>query len=377
MKRYSKVLVVSAALLMALVLTLCRHDDHRLSLAAGDISSAAVAERPYDLSALHIFNTTLMHINDSYVDPTRVDPKGMLLAALDQVQKSVAEVMVELPTPPRTRSTAQADAAAKVDAKATKKVMVRVDTAQQEFDVADVDSPWSLSLKMRDIFRFIGANLRPDTDLTTVKEIEYAATNGMLSTLDPHSVLLDPTFYNDMKLTTKGQFGGLGIVIGIRKGFLTVIRPMPNTPAAQAGIKANDKIMRIEKESTVNMMLTDAVSRLRGEPGSKVEVWVQRGDTPARRVVLTRAIIQVDSVQAHLLKGQIGYIRLLQFSGNTTAELHRGLDEMRQKAGGALKGLVLDMRSDPGTPRSGDQGRRRVPRFRHHRDHRRLCEQAA
>lgn len=338
MNRHAKALVVVSALLMALVLTVLRRDSHRLAVSAGAVTHAAADPRPYDLAALRIFNSALMHINDSYVDPTRVDPKAMLLAALDQVQKSVAEVMVELPMPSQEGSATPA----KVN---IKKVHIRVDTAQQEFDVSDVDSPWSLSLKMREIFRFVGAHIEPDTD---VKEIEYAATNGMLSTLDPHSVLLDPTIYNEMKLTTKGQFGGLGIVIGIRKGHLTVIRPLPKTPASEAGVKAGDKIVRIEKESTVNMMLNDAVSRLRGEPGSKVEVWTQRGDTPARRLLLTRAIIQVDSIQAHLLKGGIGYVRMSQFSGNGDAEMRRAIEELRGKSNGSLKGLVLDLRSDPG-----------------------------
>src|SRR5204863_6342390 len=112
----------------------------------------------------------------------------------------------------------------------------------KEFGIAEVDSPWQLSVKMREIFRFIEANIQPGTD---AKELEYAATNGMLSTLDPHSVLLEPALYNEMKLNTRGQFGGLGIVIGIRKGALTVLRPMPNTPASQAGIKKGDRIVRI------------------------------------------------------------------------------------------------------------------------------------
>src|SRR5260370_41218093 len=116
-----------------------------------------------------------------------------------------------------------------------------------------------------------------------------------------------------MKLNTRGQFGGFGIVIGIRKGALSVLRPMPNTPASQAGIKAGDRIVRIEKESTVNMMLNDAVARLRGDPDTKVELWIEKvaekNATP-RKVVLTRAIIQVKTVEAHMLKGGVGYVKL-------------------------------------------------------------------
>src|SRR5215831_11372927 len=230
MRRYFKPLIVLLSLVTALCLTIRRSGPHgHVAVGAGEPSRAAAKDdkRPYDLAALRIFNNTLMKVNDSYVDPTRVDPKQMLLAALDQVQKSVAEVLVE-PHAEQNR------------------VMVRVDTSQQEFAIGEVDSPWALSMKMREIFRFISQNLPPGTDSETVRNIEYAAVNGMLSTLDPHSMLLDPQMYNEMKLNTRGSFGGLGIVIGIRKGALTVIRPMPNTPAWNAGIKAGDRIVRIE-----------------------------------------------------------------------------------------------------------------------------------
>src|SRR5262249_17232764 len=118
-------------------------------------------KRPYDLAALRIFNSTLMKVNDAYVDPRRVDPKPMLPSGLDQVQKSVAEVLVE-PKAEKNR------------------VSVAVDTQQREFDIANVDSPWALSMKMKEVFHFISDNLPKDTDPETVRNIEYAATNGML-----------------------------------------------------------------------------------------------------------------------------------------------------------------------------------------------------
>jgi carboxyl-terminal processing protease len=336
MKRYFKPLLVMAALAIALILTFTRRGGPGGSVAigigAGEPSSAAQRDdkRPYDLQALRIFNGTLMHVNDSYVDPTRVDPKQMLLGALDQVQKQVAEVLVE----PHAEQN---------------KVLVRVDTSQQEFGIAEVDSPWALSMKMREVFRFVAQNLPPGTDPDTVRNIEYAATNGMLSTLDPHSMLLDPQMYNEMKLNTRGSFGGLGIVIGIRKGALTVIRPMPDTPAWKAGIKAGDRIVRIEKESTVNMMLNDAVARLRGDPDTKVELWIEKSaerDAKPKKVVLTRAVIQVKTVEAHMLKNNVGYVKLFNsFGGNTAEELRRSLDEMKQKG---MRALVFDLRSNPG-----------------------------
>jgi carboxyl-terminal processing protease len=331
MNRYFKPLLVAVAIAMALMLTVTRSGRH-VGLGAGETSIAAQKDdkRPYDLVALRVFNNTLMRVNDSYVDPTRVEPKQMLLAALDQVQKSVAEVLVE-PHPEQN------------------KVQVRVDTAQQDFNIAEVDSPWALSMKMREIFRFISQNLAPNTDAETVRNIEYAAVNGMLSTLDPHSMLLDPQTYNEMKLNTRGSFGGLGIVIGIRKGALTVIRPMPNTPAWNAGIKAGDRIIRIANESTVNMMLNDAVSRLRGEPDSKIELWVEKAaekNAVAKKVVLTRAVIQVKTVEAHMLENNVGYVKLYSsFGGNTADELRRAMDDLKAKG---MKALVFDLRSNPG-----------------------------
>jgi len=127
---------------------------------------------------------------------------------------------------------------------------------------------------MRDIFQFIEENIELDED--ALKEVEYAAINGMLSTLDPHSVFLSPKNYNEVRLSTRGEFGGLGIVISIRDGSLTVISPIEGTPAHRAGIKAKDKIVRIGEESTVNMNLDEAVQRLRGKKGTKVSIWVLR-----------------------------------------------------------------------------------------------------
>jgi carboxyl-terminal processing protease len=337
MKRFGKAILVTAALAAALVLTISRTRDPsgtaQLGLGAGETSRAAQRDdgkSTYDLAALRVFQSTLIKVNDAYVDPRRVDAKAMLLAALDQVQKSVAEVLVE----------PSAD---------KKRVIVRVDNSQQEFAIGEVDSPWALSTKMREIFRFVAAHIPQGTDKETARNIEYAATNGMLSTLDPHSVLLDPSVYNDMKTSTRGSFGGLGIVIGMRKGNLTVIRPMPDTPASRAGIEAGDRIVRIDKLSTVNMMLQDAVNRLRGDQDTQVEVWIEKAKdknpTP-KKLVLTRAIIAVKTVESHLLKNNVGYVRLFQsFGGTTVDDMRRALEDLKGKN---IKGLVLDLRNNPG-----------------------------
>ena len=312
MKRYLKVSVVALAALIALGLTVSKRGP-AMMVGLGRSTGAASAERkPYDLNnSLNTFNQTLLRVHDAYVDPTRVEPKQMLLAALDSIQKQVAEVMVE-PFPNENR------------------VVVHVDTAVREFKIDNVDAPWSMSPKMGEIFQFIVQHLLPGTDSETIRNIEYAATNGMLSTLDPHSVLLDPQTYNEMKLSTGGHFGGLGIVISIRRGALTVIQPMKGTPASEAGVRRGDRIVRIGKESTTNMALNDAVSRLRGDPNTTIEVWFERdGDKAPRRLMLTRAEIHVQSVTSHLLKspaGPIGYIRLSQFSQKVDEDMRKALE---------------------------------------------------
>ena len=215
----------------------------------------------------------MYRIKENYVDPKRVNPKQMLVAALEGVEKTVAEVLVQ----PKGDS-----------------LLVRVDSSEKAFDLAGIDSPWALSSRLKSILRFIQAHLHKGADL---QEVEYAAINGMLSTLDPHSLLLKPDTYNEMKLSTRGEFGGLGIVISLIKGTLTVMNPMKDTPADQAGIKACDQILKIGEESTVNMTLNQAVNRLRGAPGSKIDVTIQREgwDKPVRKT-LTRAVIKVPSV---------------------------------------------------------------------------------
>jgi carboxyl-terminal processing protease len=333
LRRYFKPLLVFVSLVLAMCLTVRRSGPHgRVNVGAGEPLRAAqnTDKRPYDLAALRIFNNTLMRVNDSYVDPTRVDPKQMLLSALDQVQKSVAEVLVE-PHPEQN------------------KVHVSVDTAQQDFSIAEVDSPWALSMKMKEIFRFIAQNLPPGMDSETVRNVEYAATNGMLSTLDPHSMLLDPTTYTEMKLSTRGSFGGLGILIGLRKGELTVIKPYPGTPAYNAGIRAGDRIIRIDRESTVNMLINDAVSRLRGEPDTKVDVWVRHANeanSAAKKISLTRAIVSTRTVDWKMLKNGVGLIKLHgNFAGNSDDELRKAMEDLKGKG---LKALVFDLRGNPG-----------------------------
>jgi carboxyl-terminal processing protease len=292
----------------------------------------AVASSPkgdYDLTQLVAVNETLKKIRSKYVDPSRVDPRQMFLSALNQVQREVAPVIV-------------------LHDDKSPRVKVRVDTEEKEFRVDTVVGPWDVSARLREVFAFLQENLK-DTDVD-LRNVEYAACNGMLHTLDPHSVFLSPDAYAEMNMSTSGHFGGLGIVISVREQQLTIIRPMPDTPAGRSGLKRLDRITKINNESTLNMPLDDAVKRLRGKPGSKVSIWVHRdgkdGWKGARAFELEREEISIRSVDYHPLEPGIGYIQIKQFQSSTSDELDEALNELRKE--GPAKGLVLDLRGNPG-----------------------------
>ena len=286
-----------------------------------------VNKRRYDLPRLEAVNETLKYVRDRYVEPDRVRPRDMLLSALNYIQRDVAQVIV-MPS-------------------SNGEVTLRVDTHSKQLRVDNVQGPWDVAAKLREVFSFLQKHLQDDSEVD-LRSIEYAACNGILRTLDPHSTFLSPEAYKEMNLSTSGHFGGLGIVISIRDQLLTIIRPMPGTPAGRAGLERKDRVMKINNESTLNMPLDDAVRRLRGKPGTKVTVWISREGAweGVKKFVLTRERIRVRSVLSERLSGDIGYIRLKQFQATSTNEIHEALDKLRDK--GPLKGLVLDLRGNPG-----------------------------
>src|SRR5256885_16190477 len=267
--------MVVAAGLFALVLTVVRQSPEGVvPVGVGTQEVRAAPGKPvvqrHDLSALKIFNMTLVRIKDRYVDPSRVDPKKMLYAALDSVQLNIPEVLVE-PDPARN------------------KVKITVNDKPEVFETDDVDSPWRLAAKLKKIFRFIETNMNAGADLA---KVEYAAVNGMLSTLDPHSILMDPEQARDMDVSTSGKFGGLGIVIRMIDRKLMVVKPIKDTPASRKGIKAGDHIVRINQEPTENLTSNEAVDRMRGDPRTGVTLWIERkGDTNLIKFDLIRDII--------------------------------------------------------------------------------------
>lgn len=294
-------------------------------------SEASSEEGEYKLSELKILNRALLQIKDGYVKPDRVTPSEMLVSALDEVQKELPEVVIHYEGDPKN----------------PEELRVQVVDEQKTFKAAELESLWEMSFRLKEIFGFIERHTEPEPE-QTFKDIEYAAINGLLSTLDPHSTLLPPKHYKEMQTQTGGEFGGLGIVISIREGQLTVISPIDGTPASGKGIQARDKIVRIEDESTINMNLNEAVNMLRGKPGTDVNIWVDRkGWSEPRKFTITRDKITIKSVNSEPLGDKIGYVRIKNFQANTLKDLKKHLSQLKQKMGG-VEGLVLDMRDNPG-----------------------------
>ena len=184
---------------------------------------------------------------------------------------------------------------------------------------------------------------------TNSNELMYGAIKGMLETLDPHSAFMPPNMYKEMQEETKGRFEGLGIEITIKEGILMVVSPIEDTPAFKAGILAGDQILKIDGDSTKNLTLMDSVKRLRGPKGTKVTITIMReGFVKPRDFTLTRDVIPVRSVRHELLEKQYGYIRLSQFQEKTEGELDKALKALEEESKGSMKGLVLDLRNNPG-----------------------------
>ncbi|QSA96015.1 S41 family peptidase [Methylococcus sp. EFPC2] len=173
------------------------------------------------------------------------------------------------------------------------------------------------------------------------------AIRGMLSGLDPHSAYLDQEQYNELKVGTTGQFGGLGIEVGLENGFVKVISPIDDTPAQKAGIKAGDLIIRIDEKPVKGMNLNDAVKLMRGEAGSEIVLTIVReGVEQPLKFKLQRDIIKVKSVKSRLLEEGYGYVRITSFQSKTGDNVVDAINELRK--GSDLKGLVIDLRNNPG-----------------------------
>ena len=197
-----------------------------------------------------------------------------------------------------------------------------------------------------DIFSRIKSDYVEDVEDEVLLE---HAIRGMLSGLDPHSTYLSPDEYNELRIGTSGEFGGLGIQVGMEDGFVKVISPIDDTPAYKAGLKAGDLIIRLDEQTVKGLTLNDAVKIMRGKPGTDIELTVVReGNDKPLTFVVTRDIIKVKSVKNRMLDPGYGYIRISNFQSRTAPQLMEALNDLKEENKADLKGLVLDLRNNPG-----------------------------
>ncbi|TIH10863.1 S41 family peptidase [Pseudomonas leptonychotis] len=192
--------------------------------------------------------------------------------------------------------------------------------------------------------RIKSAYVEPVSDKTLLEN----AIKGMLSNLDPHSAYLEPEAFRDLQESTSGEFGGLGIELGSEDGFLKVVSPIDDTPASAAGIQPGDLIVKINGQPTKGLSLMEAVEKMRGKAGTGIELTLVREGSKPFDVELTRAVIKVKSVKSQLLDDGYGYVRITQFQVNSGEEVGKALAKLRKDNGKKLRGLVLDLRNNPG-----------------------------
>ena len=187
--------------------------------------------------------------------------------------------------------------------------------------------------------------VEPVEDRKLLKE----AINGMLTGLDPHSAFLDQEAYRDLQVGTQGEFGGLGIEVGAEDGFVRVVAPIEDTPAYRAGVQAGDLIIKLDEVSLKGISLSDAVKRMRGKPNTEVKLTILRkGESQPLEFMVRRDVIRVKSVKAKLLEPGYGMVRITQFQEHTGENLVTAINDLYKQSGGEMKGLVLDLRMNPG-----------------------------
>jgi carboxyl-terminal processing protease len=280
---------------------------------------------------LDILRKSLVNVQRRYYDQSRIKPAQMIAHGVNALQADLFEVVVSFDKPLEDEPT---------------RFKLHVNDQSKDFDLSKVTDLSDVASVLDEVLGFVVDNIKKPQN---AKELEYAVINGILETLDPHSALLTPKAYDDMQ-TSHGGFGGLGIVIGIRDEMLTVISPIEATPASRAGIKAGDNIMQIGEESTINMPLHEAVDRMRGEPGTEVEIFVKRkGWSEPRSFKITREMISIRSLIHHpIVEDKIAYIKIKSFERNTGEDVQNKVAELKAAMGGELKGVILDLRFNAG-----------------------------
>ena len=287
----------------------------------------------YRLSDLKNLHRADYYIREAYVDPDRIDPDAMFRSALEAVEREIPEIVLRLEVDP---------------ASANRHLYVQVNNFRTELTLQKITEFESLEQELKRVAVIIEEHL--DAKEHPHDSVEYALINGMLVTLDPHSLFLPPESAGKMEEDNEGEFGGLGITIQSLEGQLTIEYPLEDTPAYRAGLQAGDRIIKIEGEGTLNMDLDEAVHKMRGAPNSPVTITVSRDSfSEPRDYTVIREMIKPERVWSKLLDGGVGYVRLGGFNAQADAQLEEELGKLERDAGpGGLKGVVLDMRDNPG-----------------------------
>ena len=282
-------------------------------------------DRKYNNQSVKIAEDALKHVNKFYLDKSKVDYSKMLEKAVSSLETFLDDVLVEFPQ----------------DRGGTFAVQVKKKT--KKFKEKELPSSNDVASTLGQVVSFVLSNTGAEE--RTVRNIEYSISDSMLKVLDPHSAMIPPDVYKEFLIDTEGSFGGLGIVVGIRDGQLTVISPIEGTPAYRSGIKTKDRIVQIENESTINMPLLEAVGKLRGKKGTRVNLLISRKNFPKpRKFSIVRDTIKIESVEGFDLENDILYLRIRNFQKNTSSDLKK---EIRSRPY-AIKGIILDLRANPG-----------------------------
>ncbi|MGR3179327.1 MAG: MXAN_5808 family serine peptidase [Candidatus Anammoxibacter sp.] len=267
------------------------------------------------------------YVDKLYVYPDKIKPKKMFYDALYRLEKSIPELLIDVDED-------------------SGMVSINVDDKSIRLDTKDVKSLKDTSALLKKAFTFIVENKQ--TEKKSADDIMYEGLNGMLTQLDPHTVVLPPKEFNEFKIGTSGKFGGLGMVVGIRDGILTVISPIEGTPADKAGLEAGDQIIEIDGESTINMTLSESVSKLRGKPNTIVTISLIKYKAAEPQIIsIERKIIKIPTVDDQILEDGIGYIKIRNFQNDTSEALREHIENLKSNNNG-IKGMIIDLRNNSG-----------------------------
>ncbi len=221
-----------------------------------------------------------------------------------------------------------------------------VASAQEKTEPAAEDNAYADLELFTDVLALIH---RSYVEEVNIRDLIYGGIRGMLATLDPHSSFLTPELYEEMQADTHGEFGGVGIEVTIEKGVLSVVAPIEGTPAQRAGIRARDRIIRIDSKSAQDLNLMEAVRLMRGPSGEKITLSIRRqGTDKLLEFEMLREVIQIHSVSGRILEPDFAYVRITQFQERTGSELKDLLAKIRRENQTRLKGVILDLRNNPG-----------------------------